>query len=302
MLFVDYARGDGLTIGPGQACPWNACLLDENTPWAVNYRGLWGLYARDPISGENAPAGPVFNRNGSVRLSWYDPLGWAGLDKLPPPNQAMDVLLHQREEVRGRIISLEDEIGQKRQRLQGLGVEIAALEGLSHLKAEHDRYAAQISDLSVDLRNLGGQLAVEKSKMDAFEQFEQRLQAGDHGPMRAHIQHAQLPSSEVDLRMGRLAEIFAAVSIGLVMVGIVLLIEFARHYLIFGLAAMIGLLIFIEAGFRRRLSQLVSSLVIGLAVVSAFILIVEFFWQIVVIGVLAAGLYIMWDNIREIRR
>ena len=86
------------------------------------------------------------------------------------------------------------------------------------------------------------------------------------------------------------------------MVGIVLLIEFARQYLIFGLAAMIGLLIFIEAGFRRRLSQLVSSLVIGLAIVSTFILIVEFFWQIVVIGVLAAGLYIMWENIREIRR
>lgn len=300
--FVDYARGDGLTIGPGQVRQWNACLLDENTPWAVNYRGLWGLYARDPISGENAPAGPVFNRNGSVRRSWYDPLGWAGLDKIPPPDQAMDVLLHQREELGRRIISLEDEIGEKRLRLQGLGIEIAALEGLSHLEVEHDRFAAQISDLSEDLRNLGGQLAVEKAKMDAFEQFEQRLQAGDHGPMRAHIQHAQLPSSGVDLRMGRLAEIFAAVSIGLVMVGIVLLIEFARHYLIFGLAAMIGLLIFIEAGFRRRLSQLVSSLVIGLAVVSAFILIVEFFWQIVVIGVLAAGLYIMWENIREIRR
>ena len=46
----------------------------------------------------------------------------------------------------------------------------------------------------------------------------------------------------------------------------------------------------------------VIGLVIGLAVVSAFILIVEFFWQIVVIGVLTAGLYIMWDNIREIRR
>ncbi len=300
--FVDYARGDGLIIGPGQSQQWNACLLDENTSWAMDYRGLWGLYARDPISGENAPAGPVYNRNGSVRRSWYDPLGWAGLDKIPPSDQAYQVLYRQRDEVETRITILEDELASKRQQLQGLGIEVAAMEGLSHLKAEHDRYMIRIRALSDELGDLGSQLTIEKAKMDAFEQFEQRLQAGDQGSMRAHIQHAQLPSTGVELRMGRLAEIFAAVSIGLVMVGIVLLIVFAQHYLIFGLATMIGLLIFIEAGFRRRLSQLISSLVIGLAVVSAFILIVDFFWQIVVIGVLAAGVYIMWENIREIRR
>ena len=300
--FVDYARGDGLVIGTDQTRQWNACLLDENTSWAVEYRGLWGLYARDPVSGENAPAGPVYNRNGSVRRSWYDPLGWAGLDKIPPPNEALEVLLAQINEVKVRIANLEAEIDSKRERLHGLGIEVAAMEGLSHLKGEHDRYAAQISELSEELSDLGRQLTVEKAKTDAFEQFEVRLRAGDHGAMRAHIQHAHLPSSGIDLRMGSLAEAFAAVSIGLVMVGIVLMIVFARHYLVFGLAAMIGLLIFIEAGFRRRLSQLVSSLVIGLAIISTFILIVEFFWQIVVIGVLAAGLYIMWENIREIRR
>jgi len=300
--FVDYARGDGLAIGAGQTRQWDACLLDEDTSWAVEYRGLWGLYARDPVSGENAPAGPVYNRNGSVRRSWYDPLAWAGLDKLPPPNETLEVLLAQINEVKVRIAHLEAEIDSKRERLHGLGIELVAMEGLSHLKDEHDRYAAQISDLSEELSDQGRQLTVEKAKMDAFEQFEARLRAGDHGNMRAHIHHAHLPSSGIDLRMGRLAEVFAAVSIGMVMVGVVLLIVFARHYLVFGLAAMIGLLIFIEAGFRRRLSQLVSSLVIGLAVISALILIVDFFWQIVVVGVLAAGLYIMWENIREIRR
>jgi hypothetical protein len=87
-----------------------------------------------------------------------------------------------------------------------------------------------------------------------------------------------------------------------VMVGIMLLIVFAREYLIFGLSTMIGLLIFLEASFRRRLSQLISSLVIGLAIVSAIILLFEFFWQVVVVSILAAGVFIMWENIREIRR
>ena len=53
--FVDYARGDGLSIGPGQPRTWNPVLIDEKTPWVSQYRGLWGLFARDPISGENAP-------------------------------------------------------------------------------------------------------------------------------------------------------------------------------------------------------------------------------------------------------
>jgi hypothetical protein len=79
--FVDYARGDGLTVGPDQEREWTPNLIDEKTPWVSAYRGMWGLYAQDPISGENAPAGPMYNRDGSVRAGWYDPLGFAELDK-----------------------------------------------------------------------------------------------------------------------------------------------------------------------------------------------------------------------------
>ena len=64
--------------------------------------------------------------------------------------------------------------------------------------------------------------------------------------------------------------------------------------------ALLSLLIFVEAGFRRRLSQLVTSVTIGLAIVSSFVLLFEFFWEVVVIGVLVAGSYIMWENLREL--
>ncbi|MFA5873253.1 MAG: hypothetical protein WC832_04745, partial [Anaerolineales bacterium] len=61
--FVDFARGDGLRIGPGEPQTWSPVLMDESTVWVSQYRGLWGLFARDPISGENAPAGPMYNRD-----------------------------------------------------------------------------------------------------------------------------------------------------------------------------------------------------------------------------------------------
>ena len=90
--FVDFARGDGLAIGPGQANSWTPNVIDETTPWVSRYRGLWGLFARDPISGENAPAGPMYDRDGTPRPSWFDPLGFAGLAQVTPPPQALHVV------------------------------------------------------------------------------------------------------------------------------------------------------------------------------------------------------------------
>lgn len=82
--FVDYARGDGTAIGPGHEHEWTAVMVDDQTPWIRDYRGLWGLDTRDRFGGERAPSGPRYERSGSVRTSWANPLGWAGLLKVPP--------------------------------------------------------------------------------------------------------------------------------------------------------------------------------------------------------------------------
>lgn len=297
--FVDYARGDGIAIGPGQDRGWEACLLDENTQWANEYRGLWGLYVSDPIAGENAPAGPVYNRNGSVRRAWYDPLGWAGLDKVPPPGETLDLLEEQAWRAQERVANLERAIAEKGSELAGLGVELSAIEGMSHLKPEHQTGVERLAELSQSLSGMRRDLTIEKAKLEAFEVYRSRLESGYRGSPRSHIRRAHKPSSGVDLRGGILAEGFAAMSIGLTMIGVVLLIAFARQYLMFGLAVMIGVMIFIEAGFRRRLASLISSLVVGLAVISAAVLIFEFFWQLVVAVAVFTGLYIMWENLRE---
>jgi uncharacterized membrane protein len=46
----------------------------------------------------------------------------------------------------------------------------------------------------------------------------------------------------------------------------------------------------------------VTSATLGLAVVSALILTYNFFWQIVVTAVIALGVYVLWDNLRELWR
>ena len=74
--FIDYRRGDGLSVGPGEERGWSPVLIDDTTPWLRDYRGLWGLETGDPFGGERAPAGPRYERTGSVRRCWSDP--WDG--------------------------------------------------------------------------------------------------------------------------------------------------------------------------------------------------------------------------------
>jgi hypothetical protein len=301
--FVDYARGDGLSIGPGQDKEWEEPrLLDPTPAWASNHRGLWGLYARDPISGEDAPAGPLYNRDGTMRRSWYDPLGWAGLDKVPPPDETLARLQERRTEVNARRTELVQAISQKSRELTGLGVESAAMQGCSHLKKQHAAHQEKITALSNELDQLRAQLASDEALLEAMDLYGQQLQAGERGPARAHIHRAHRPASDDELRLSRFAEMWAAISIGLVMVGFVGVVLFSRQHLIFGLVAMVSLIAFIESGFRGQLSRLIASVTIGLAVVSALVILFEFFWLIVVLAVLIAGGYIMWENLRELSR
>lgn len=301
--FVDYARGDGLSIGPGQDREWDEPrLLDPMPAWALCYRGLWGLYAHDPVAGENAPAGPVYDRDGTRRRAWYDPLGWAGLDKVPPPDEAHLRLQERRDKVNARRVELDEVISRKSRELVGLGVEATAMQGYPHLKDRHTAYQTQIEALSGELDRLRAQAASDEALLEAMGHYDQRLQDGERGPMRAHIRRAHHPASDDELRLGRFAETWAAISIGVMMIGFVLLALFSREHLILGLVAMVSLIVFIESGFRGQLPRLIASVTIGLAVVSALVLLFEFFWLIVVLGVLIAGAYIVWENLRELLR
>jgi hypothetical protein len=301
--FVDYGRGDGLSLGPGQDKEWDEPRLLGPTPtWALNYRGLWGLYARDPIFGEDAPAGPLYNRDGTVRRAWYDPLGWAGLDKVPPLDETLTRLQEQRTEINARRAELVEAIAQKSRKLTGLGVESAAMQGRPHLKKQYVAHQGKIKTLSDELGQLRAQLASDEALLEAMDLYGQQLQAGESGPARAHIHRAHHPASDDELRLNRFAEMWAAISIGLMMIGFVGLVLFSRQYLILGLVAMVSLTVFIESGFRGQLSRLIASVTIGLAIVSALVILFEFFWLIVVVAVLIAGGYIMWENLRELSR
>ncbi len=299
--FVDYSRGDGRAIGPGTAYPWGEPQLLEPAPgWVRFYRGLWGLYTRDPFSGENAPAGPMYERNGAVRKSWYDPLGWAGLDKVPPPDEALTIVLRQRTQLETRREELAQQIEEMSERLVGMGVEARAMRDHPHMEATYQQHAAAVSLLSAELDALRAQYAADKALLQALDLHAGHLRDGQRGPARAHIRRALRPLSEESLRFGRFAEVWAAISIGLLLLAFVSLALFAPQYLVWSLVALLSVFFFVEASFRRQLPRLVSSVTVALAVAAALVLLYEFFWTVVVVAVLTTGAYLMWENLREL--
>jgi hypothetical protein len=301
--FVDYARGDGLSIGEGGDRAWDEPrLLDHPIPdWVSGYRGLWGLYARDPFEGEDAPAGPMYNRDKTVARAWYDPVGWAGLDKVPPPTEAMQAVLEERDDIVSRCDTLRAEIDEKSRELKKLGAGLSAMRGRSHLDTPRARGMNRAAELSAEIDRLRARLATDEAVSESLREYAERLRAGERDPVRAHIVRAHTPASEDELRVSRVAEAWAAVSVSLMIISFVAIALFERQHLISMLVFSIAFFAFVEAGFRGRLVNLVSSANVGLAVVATLVLIYEFFWQLVIATVLVVGFYVLWDNLRELK-
>ena len=299
--FVDYARGDGRTIGPGQEHIWfEPRLIDEGTPWVAKYRGLWGLYTRDPFAGEDAPAGPMYNRDGTVRRSWYDPVGWAGLDKVPPPVVKRRLISERLGEIDGEQAARRSEIEEKTQRLRELGVEAMAMRQQPHLNRLYDEHERKLAALSEEINQLRSTVSQESALRAALARYEQQLRDGGPFDYRSHIRHVHEPTAAATLRITRVAELWAALSSGLMLILLVLLLLFAPAHLVIGSIALILLFFTIEATFRGQIIRFVTRLTVLLAVVASLVLLRTFFWQIVVALLLLIGLYIIADNVREL--
>jgi hypothetical protein len=298
--FVDYARGDGMVIGPGGQKEWGKPRLLEPAPgWVSQFTGLWGLYTRDLISGENAPSGPMYNRDGSVRLTWYDPLHFAGLDKVPPPCMELKYVKEEIARLSSQGLQISQEIEQRRRRLNGLGVLGSAIRDHPEFRMTEKHREQQIEKLSSELVEIRAQKVETEKLIDVLEYHADQIRAGYGDPIRGHLHRPYRPASPQEIRANRIVELWAALSIGLMLIGFVGLVIFYRQHVILGLVVMISLFVFIESGFRRQLEVLINSLAISLAMVAALVIFFEYFWQIVILSVFFAGIYILWENVRE---
>jgi len=299
--FVDFARGDGLCIGPGEAQGWSLVLIDEFTPWVSQYRGLWGLFARDPISGENAPAGPMHNRDGSPRGSWYDPLGFGGLDKVAPPPeelQMLDANLHKLSQRQEELVKL---IPQKAADLQVMGTRLKGMQGNPHLAKLYTALEKEINVLSAEVRSLRRETLENTAIYQSLARRLELIKSGIQDNPRAHIHHLAKPDDPTQvLRFDRAAETWAAISLSFLMFAIAALIFFAPKYIWTGLAIILILFVVAESILRGAFVQTVERITLILAMVASVILFIHFWKWIIVAALVIMGVSLMVHRLREV--
>jgi hypothetical protein len=299
--FVDYARGDGTSVGHGADADWSPILIDDETPWVDGYRGLFGLDTYDRFGGERAPAGPKYGRTGSVRMSWNDPLGFAGVDKVAPPSRQPDELRGRIADREARLRELDDAIDRRSAELPGLDLETRSLAADGAMTTLHKARAEELATGTAQLEGERRERAGVADALVALRRELRRVEAGDLGDPRAHLQHPHRPVAEADVRYGRIVEFWSALSVGLLLLAIVALVSLrlAPWWLALGLA-LAGYTV-LEAAFRRRLMLLTLRVELLLAVVSAAILVWEGLFLIVIAAVAGLALVVVLDNVRELR-
>jgi len=299
--FIDFARGDGLAIGPGQPQEWTPNVIDETTPWASRYRGLWGLYAQDPIAGENAPAGPMYDRDGSPRPSWFNPLGFAGLDRVPPPPRELEVLEGECARLEARQSELDRVIPEETSMLQELGVRLRSMHGSPHLATESAKLEAEAAEQAARLTGLRKERAENEAVLEGIRRRIEHLRTGAPDDPRAHIRHAAEPVPVSKMRFDRAAELWAAFSISALLIGLAVLILAAPRNVWSAVIVLVIVFIVGESILRGTFIRTVNRVAVILALVAVFVLFVQY-WKFVFVALLVglAG-FLLLQRLRELR-
>jgi hypothetical protein len=298
--FIDFARGDGLAVGPGQEKPWTPSLIDERTPWVSRYRGLWGLFARDPISGENAPAGPMYNRDGSPRSSWFDPLGFAGLEQVATPPRELAALEAERARLEAQIEELDRCVPEASSRLEELGAGLRSMQGSPHLASESERLEIVIADAGAALSGLRRERTECEIVLEGLRRTIEHRQRGDTGDPRAHIARAAEPVTPSQMRFDRAAEIWAAISLSLLLVGLAVLVLLAPAHFAAFLASIVVVFLVTESILRGNFLRTANQVAVVLALIATVVLLVHIWEFAVVACLLAVAVYLVSQRLREL--
>jgi hypothetical protein len=300
--FVDYARGDGVSVGLGQPNAWTPILIDDDTPWVSGFEGLFGLDTEDRLAGERAPAGPKWTRDGRPRQSWIDPIAFAGLDATPPPGRAVEALTSEIEDLRAHLEADQLALAELERTAQRLGARVVAAQRAGRSEAfvlavatERDRVVHERRALRAQANDLAAAIGDSEAELA-------RVRSGDHGDPRAHLHLVVHPQDPAEIRRSRLLDVWSAVSVALaiLLLGALLITDAAPWWA--GLLVIAAGYVALEALVRRRFLRLLLELTILLAAIGTAVLLVTNLALFVAAGLLAIGYMVLRDNVRELRR
>src|SRR5690606_11033515 len=155
---------------------------------------------------------PRYERGGTVRQSWSDPLGWAGLQKVPASEAEAEALVkHRLDQVQSRLAEVDEGLAAGRRELRQLATEAASLEGRPELEESARARRARVAEGERDLRRLAAERA------GLVDEQAAHVDALAHGlpqpPPQAHLHHRTLPvDRQPDQRRATFLKVWSTVS------------------------------------------------------------------------------------------
>jgi hypothetical protein len=302
--FVDYLRGDGATVGPGGDAAWSCVPIDDETPWVRDYRGLWGLDTNDRFGGERAPSGPRYDRDGSVRTAWANPLGWAGLLKVAPGDGENTAPLSERVAALDfELAELDAQIARKRDTLRALRAQARSLDAHDHTRNLARQRSVEVREREAELnRVIAGRTRLAEERRAHLSTLSEPLRSE---PAQAHLTRHQQPRSAAQQRRTRFLRAWAVVSTPLLLASIAVVLTAPPLASLTTVGVLVAAFSAVEAiAHRRFLSLLASVLLLGIivALLVGFILVFRQHWRIAVaVAAGAAALGLLIGNLRDVR-
>ncbi len=305
--FVDYARGDGERLGPGGDREWNAVLIDDDTPWVSGFRGLWGRDTRDFFDGERAPSGPRYERDGTIRRSWADPLAWVGLQKVAPSESAARSEL--RSHVRGletRLRDMDGEIVSRRDKLRQLDSARIVLDREAQSRPRAREYSQRMEKLEKELAEV-----YEKRVLLADERDTLARSLDSDTPLvpspTGHLKAPHMPYASGEQRANRFLHLWVALSTPLLLISLALTLFLLDGQMT--LWAMLGVVLAfaaIDSVARRKFVQYATGIAIAAVVIGLIVGVVAAFalnWRIAItVPIVLIVIVLLVVNIRDLLR
>jgi hypothetical protein len=303
--FIDYALGNGEEVGPDRPRQWRPVRISDDTPWVRGFRGLWGRDTGDWVGGERAPAGPRYGRDGRVRALWADPLGWAGLQKIPPdPEESRSALRARIAVLVEEIAAADTDIERDRAGLRGLRATAISLAHHQNTRSLAQRRATEVARAEAALAALVQRRTELVEERTAHEATMARPPAADLP--QEHLREPHMPYMPSRGPRTRFLHVWAALSTPLFILAIVGVLVVPHEPVAALLAAVVVLFVTMEAWARRKLLAFSTGLLMlagGVAVAAGLGLAVIYGGRYVVLAplVVVAGVLLV-VNLRELFR
>ena len=286
------------TSGRVHRTPWTPVLINAETSWVRDFSGLWGLDTDDPFGGERAPAGPRYERNGTIRPSWADPVGWAGLDKVPATaaeyDRAVDARLtalqQQREALTAELAAQEAVLQQLSATATALPPMVAADRrgGIGAVRQLREQEAA-LSDLRAARRAV----VIGQEHLSRARQAPPPLMG-----VHAHLRRRALPNVDPDRPPGLLLLFWTEVSLSALLALLGSALVFGNTSLIrVGVSAVL-IVMTVEAILRRRLVAFLLGLCVLASITGIVFLLITSLRAAIGVLLLLAALVLLIANLR----